>query len=81
MSKRISVLATLLLFIGGISVQAADKMFTAARSSRSSAVRRHGRSRRARSSREDSPTSASWTFFHRHGQRTLLSPSSKHCPQ
>jgi|AmaraimetFIIA100_FD_contig_123_54288_length_1196_multi_5_in_0_out_1_2 hypothetical protein len=49
MSKRISVLATLLLFIGGISVQAADKMFTAARSSRSSAVRRHGRSRRARS--------------------------------
>src|SRR5215468_10582779 len=49
MSKRISVLATLLLFIGGISIQAADKMFTAARSSRSSAVRRHGRSRRARS--------------------------------
>ena len=51
MSKRISVLATLLLFIGGISVQAADKMFTAARSSRSSAVRRsRGRSRRVRGS-------------------------------
>jgi len=28
MSKRISVLATLLLFIGGISAQAADEMFT-----------------------------------------------------
>jgi hypothetical protein len=28
MSKRISVLAALLLFIGGVSAQAADEMFT-----------------------------------------------------